>query len=183
VLILPIPVDVERFAPTLPQPPAEPTIVFVGRSDDPRKNVGLLLAAARQLPEVRIVLAGSPPGGPLPANVSALGVVPDIAAVLARATLFVLPSRQEGFGIAAAEALAAGVPVVTTPSGGPEELVRASGGGVVLSDFSPDELATVVQDLLADASRLEAMRAAGLEYVQREHSPERFRTLLAEAIT
>jgi glycosyltransferase involved in cell wall biosynthesis len=182
VRILPIPVDLARFAPTLPRPRAAPTIVFVGRGDDPRKNVGLLLAAARQLSEVRIVLAGSPPNGPLPANVSAVGVVTDVAAVLARATLFVLPSKQEGFGIAAAEALAAGVPVVTTPSGGPEELVRSSGGGVVLSGFSSDELATTVRDLLGDSTRLEAMRAAGRGYVEREHSPDRFRTLLAKAI-
>jgi len=182
VRILPIPVDVERFAPAPAWPPVEPVIAFVGRGNDPRKNVGLLVEAARRLPDVRIVLAGIPPDGPLPANVSAVGVVRDIATVLARATLFVLPSRQEGFGIAAAEALAAGVPVVTTPSGGPEELVRASGGGVVLSGFSSEELATTVRDLLGDSGRLEGMRTAGRRYVEREHSSEHFRTLLAEVI-
>src|SRR4029079_15638079 len=102
VRILPIPVDVERFAPAPAWPPAEPVIAFVGRGNDPRKNVGLLVEAARRLPDVRIVLAGIPPDGPLPANVSAVGVVRDIATVLARATLFVLTSRQEGLGIAPA---------------------------------------------------------------------------------
>ena len=81
--------------------------------------------------------------------------MPSVAAHLRRATLFVLPSWQEGFGIAAAEALATGLPVVTTPSGGPEALVRDSGGGVVLEGFSAEELASTVRELLADPPRLE----------------------------
>ena len=92
------------------------------------------------------------------------------------------PRYQEAFGIVVAEALAAGVPVVTTPSGGPESLVEESGGGVVLSGFSPDELAETVRGLLADPGRLAEMRRRGREYVAREHSPERFRELLAAAL-
>ena len=105
--------------------------------------------------------------------------MPSVAAHLRRATLFVLPSWQEGFGIAAAEALAAGLPVVTTPSGGPEALVRDSGGGVVLEGFSAEELAATVRGLLADPAPPRAMRRSGREYVEREHSPARFRELLA----
>jgi glycosyltransferase involved in cell wall biosynthesis len=105
-----------------------------------------------------------------------------VAAQLRRATLFVLPSLQEGFGIAAAEALAAGLPVVTTPSGGPEALVSDSGGGIVLSGFSPEELAEAVRGLLEDPARLAELRRRGREYVVREHSPARFRELLAEAL-
>ena len=184
--ILPIPVDLETFAPasddewrtTL----EAPVLAFVGRADDTRKNVGLLIDALRLLPGVRALLVGSPPAGPLPDRVEATGPVSSVAPQLRRATLFVLPSHQEGFGIAAAEALAAGLPVVTTPSGGPEALVRESGGGVVLGGFTPDELASTVGELLADPARLEEMRRRGREYVVREHSPRRFRGLLAEAL-
>lgn len=186
IAILPIPVAVDELTPAPDEnwrrTLAAPVLAFVGRADDTRKNVRLLLDALARLPEARVLLIGSPPEGPLPARVEATGRVPAIAPLLRRATLSVLPSLQEGFGIAAAEALAAGLPVVTTPCGGPEALVTESGGGVVLSGFSPDELAAVVRTLLADPARLEEMRRRGREHVLREHGPARFRELLAEAL-
>jgi glycosyltransferase involved in cell wall biosynthesis len=181
--ILPIPVDIDAFSPSEDWSATfeRPMLAFVGRADDTRKNVRLLLDALPLMPEARVLLIGSSTAD-VPERVEATGPVPSVAEHLRRATLFVLPSRQEGFGIAAAEALAAGLPVVTTPSGGPEALVNESGGGVVLSGFSPEELAATVRELLADPARLEEMRRRGHEYVAREHSPTRFRELLAEAL-
>lgn len=183
--VLPIPVDVERFAPEEDERWLErlssPVVAFVGRADDPRKNLRLLLDALPSIPDARVQLIGRPPAA-VPPRVEALGHVASVAEHVRRATLLVLPSWQEGFGIVAAEALAAGVPVVTTPSGGPEALVRESGGGVVLGSFEPDELAATVTELLGDAARLVAMRRSGRDYVAREHSPERFRSLLAEIL-
>jgi glycosyltransferase involved in cell wall biosynthesis len=187
--ILPLPVDLDAFAPV----PDEqwravlehPVLVFVGRADDPRKNAGLLLDALpllrQRIPGARVRLVGSTPSGPLPEGVEATGVVASVPEHVRDASLFVLPSRQEGFGIVAAEALASGVPVLTTPCGGPEELVRASGGGVVLDGFTPEELAGAAGELLEAPARLLAMRASGREYVAREHSPDRLRVRLAEA--
>lgn len=184
--ILPIPVDVEAFTPA-PEEEwrrtlAEPVLAFVGRADDTRKNVRLLLDSLPLVPEARVLLIGSPPHGPLPDRVEATGVVPAVGPELQRATLFVLPSFQEGFGIAAAEALSAGLPVVTTPCGGPEAMVRDSGAGVVLPGFSAHELAAAVRDLLADPDRLAELRRRGRAYVAREHSTARFRELLAAAL-
>ena len=154
--ILPIPVDLDRFTPAPDEDWRrtldEPVVAFVGRADDPRKNVGLLLEAIALLPGVRLLLIGSPPRGPLPERVEATGVVPSIVPHLQRASLFVLPSLQEGFGIAAAEALAAGLPVVTTPCGGPEALVAESGGGLVLTGFSAGEIAAAVRGCSATAT-------------------------------
>jgi D-inositol-3-phosphate glycosyltransferase len=185
--ILPLPVDLEHFTPapdrvweaTLD----DPVLVFVGRADDPRKNVGLLLDALALLPGVRALLVGQPPATQLPERARATGVVPAIAPFLRRGTLLVVPSHQEGFGIAAAEAMATGLPVVTTPCGGTEALVRDSRGGVVLSGFSAEELAGCVRALLHDPTRLAYMRKRGREHVVREHSPERLRTLLGEALS
>jgi glycosyltransferase involved in cell wall biosynthesis len=184
--ILPIPVDLERFTPVREEEWRrtldEPVLAFVGRADDPRKNVRLLLDALASLPGVRLLLVGSAPRAGVPERVETTGAVRTVEPHLRRATLFVLPSLQEGFGIAAAEALAAGLPVVTTPCGGPESLVMESGGGVVLSSFSAGELAATVRALLDDAERLAEMRRRGREYVEREHSPARLRELLAPAL-
>jgi glycosyltransferase involved in cell wall biosynthesis len=191
VEVLPIPVDVEHFVPAkedewLARLEA-PVVAFVGRADDPRKNVGLLLAAwpriRRRIPRARLRLIGRPPLGPLPEGVEAAGQVEDVAVALRDATLLVLPSLQEGFGIVVAEALAAGVPAVTTPSGGPEELVRASGGGRVLGGFDPQELAETVVSLLADRDGLLQLRACGRDYVVREHAPARLEELLSPLLS
>lgn len=184
--ILPLPVDLERFVPASEEAwratLEAPVLVFVGRANDPRKNVQLLLDALEHLPGVRALLVGEPPAAPLPERAEATGVVPSIAPFLHRGTLLVVPSHQEGFGIVAAEAMAAGLPVVTTPCGGPEALVRDSKGGVVLAGFSAEELAGRVQALLDDPARLSSMRRKGREHVAREHSPERLRMLLAGAL-
>jgi glycosyltransferase involved in cell wall biosynthesis len=187
--VIPIPVDTDHFAP---EPDnvwvnrlARPIIAFIGRSDDPRKNVDLLLAAApvirQSLPNASILLVGSPPARAVPAGVSVAGPVADLPLVLRQASLFVLPSLQEGFGIVAAEALATGVPVVATRSGGPEELVNNSGGGILLDGFTPEELATRVVELLSDADGLLERRKLGRAYVEREHASERTRVALAAA--
>jgi glycosyltransferase involved in cell wall biosynthesis len=185
--VLPLPVDVGTFSPE----PDEswlarldtPVLAFVGRANDPRKNVRLLLDAARSLPDVRVRLIGErPEDGQLPPNVEATGPVRSVAEHLRTAALCVLPAWQEGFGIVAAEALACGVPVVTTPSGGPEELVERSGGGRILTGWSADELASVCHELLADVATLAALRRSGREYVVAEHSTERFGERLAAII-
>ena len=186
---LPIPVDLDAFAPepdeTWLARLERPAIAFVGRGADPRKNVRALLdalpAIRARVPGASVRLIGEPPPGPYPEGIEALGAVGSIAPHLRGASLLVLPSLQEGFGIVVAEALACGVPVVVTPSGGPEELVRTSGGGVVLGGFSAEELAGTAAELLSDRERLLVMRRAGRAYVEREHSPARLRGLLAAA--
>jgi glycosyltransferase involved in cell wall biosynthesis len=104
-----------------------------------------------------------------------------VAVPLRECALLVSSSRQEGFGIAVAEALACGVPVVSTPSGGPEELLALSGGGRVTRGFDERELAEAIVSMLGDEAALRELRAGGRAYVEREHAPEHFRELLGAA--
>lgn len=187
--ILPIPVDLQLVSPE----PEEswlarlerPRVVFVGRADDPRKNARLLLEAwphvRARIPTANLRLVGRPPAEHLAEGVESVGEVASVAAELRKASLFVLPSLQEGFGIVVAEALAAGVPAVVTPCGGPEDLVRSSGGGTVVADFAPETLADAIAGALGDHGRLAEQRARGRSYVECHHSTDRLRIELASA--
>jgi glycosyltransferase involved in cell wall biosynthesis len=191
IVVWPIPVDLAEFAPlddaAWEAALEQPTIVFVGRANDPRKNVALLLEAFalvhERIPEARLRLVGEPPSiGRLGAGVEVAGEVDSVAEAVRDAAVLVLPSLQEGFGIVVAEAFACAVPAVVTPCGGPEDLVRRSGGGIVLNGWSAAGVADTVVDLLGDRDRLLAMRAAARAYVEREHSPEHLRDIVQETL-
>jgi len=81
----------------------------------------------------------------------------------------------------ALEALACGVPVVTTPVEGMSRLL-ASGAGLISTDFSPGALARLVLELLADPERRRQMGRIGRELVRRGHGLEelvsRYATLI-----
>lgn len=193
VRLLPISIDAELFRPEpderWQQRLEKPILVFVGRARDPRKNVVLLVEAfrriRRRMPRVRLRLVGQPPARALlrrlPPETEVVGELESVHELVRANALFVMPSLQEGFGVAVAEALASGVPAVVTPCGGPEEMIRESGGGRVLEGFSVDELTETVIELLADPTRLLAMRRSGRNYVTREHAPRRHAQLLAGA--
>ena len=187
--VLPLPVDVERFSPETDEVwlngLESPTLAVIGRGDDPRKNVQLALDALplirARIPGATIRLIGPRPPRELPEGVEAVGEVDSVAEHLRGCALLLLPSRQEGFGLVAAEALAAGVPVVSTPSGGPESLLRESGGGVVLEGWDPGELADACAELLRDPGRLTDIRRRGVAAAQREHAPSVLRDRLRAA--
>jgi phosphatidyl-myo-inositol dimannoside synthase len=183
VPVLPIPVDTDRLVPEDDQPwlerlASQPLIGFVGRADDPRKNVRALLDAFQtirsEFPSARLRLIGKPPTEPVGDAVEIIGPVDDVGPVLRECSLFVLPSLQEGFGIVVAEALASGIPVVSTPSGGPERALRDSGGGRVTSTFEATDLARTCIDLLGDAGAMLTARQAGRSYILAHHSRPTF---------
>jgi len=77
------------------------------------------------------------------------------------AALFVYPSLYEGFGLPVLEAMACGVPVITSNVSSLPEIV--GNAGVLLDPTDAEELATAMTDLLSDGGRRLALREAGLE--------------------
>jgi len=148
---------------------------------EPRKNLDRLLDAWQALPasvreEFDLVVAG-PEGwhsaGTLarlrapPPGVRYLAYVPepDLPGITAGATVFVYPSLYEGFGFPVAQAMAAGVPVITSNL---SSLPEVTGGAAALIDpHSQAELRAVLDRLLTSPARRAQLATAGRTQAQR----------------
>ncbi|MCE9580168.1 MAG: glycosyltransferase [Deltaproteobacteria bacterium] len=128
---------------------------YLGRLADD-KEIGVVLAAAPLIARAtgaRIAIAGAGPraadvhAAAARGEVDAVGVVEDVAGFLDSVDALIVPGRYESFGLAAAEALAAGRPVIAADSGGAAELVTRSGGGLTFAAGSPRALTDAVSAL------------------------------------
>ncbi|NTV31263.1 glycosyltransferase [candidate division WWE3 bacterium] len=177
------PVDTKKFIPPQDEHFREPIMLCVCRLDDPRKNIPLLLDAyaliKNDCPEYRLVLAGPydktvvdmVAERQLESSVELIGLQTQEQLVLLyqKAAFFVLSSRQEGFGIVLAEAMAAGLPVISTKSGGPEDVV-VDGQTGYLVDHEINSLAEKMKALATDASKRELFGKNSLERVRSLYS-------------
>jgi glycosyltransferase involved in cell wall biosynthesis len=174
--VVPIPIETDHLRPT---GAARAGVLFVGRAQDPRKGFDRLLRLAGGSVKVRregidVISPGRPRclDGDIGGSMRWHGSVEDLAPFYSAARVFLLPSRQEGFGIVAFEALASGTPVVAMSCGGPDALLRESGGGVVVGTES--EFCEAVEALLSDSSRAEDMGAVGRQWVEENMSAASF---------
>src|SRR5262249_40913472 len=136
-----------------------------------RKGFGVLLEAVARLGDapVMVDVVGRAPLDPYRARMSDLGLeervhyrgtTSDIGLFHAAADLLVLPTQYEAFSLTVVEALASGLPVVTTTVPGAGDLVRHDENGLLQNDATdPSELASLL-DLALDRSR-RARWAAG----------------------
>jgi hypothetical protein len=100
----------------------------------------------------------------LESRVRFLGVRADVADILRASDMFVLSSRVEGNPLSVMEAMAAGLPVVSTAVGGVPELVREGETGLLVPSEDAGALARAVQVLVDDPVRRQAMGAAARQY-------------------
>jgi len=148
-------------------PPEEPPhVLYVGRLSA-EKGILDLVEAARGLP-LRVV-----GDGPLRSH------VPDAAGFVApgalgpwyeRAAVVAVPSRREGYGVVAREAMAWGRPVVASAVGGLLDAVDDGVTGVLVPPGDVRALRSALERLLGDAELRARLGAAGREKVQRELS-------------
>ncbi len=136
---------------------------------EPQKNpLGLLEAFAR-VPDAHLVLAGS---GSLAGEVRnragervhLLGVIEDVAEMLAAADVFVLASDWEGNPVSVLEAMAAGLPVAATAAGGVPEVVRHGVTGLVVPRGDMHALGEAIAAVLQDRNMGEAGRRRAAEF-------------------
>ncbi|MCS6922781.1 MAG: glycosyltransferase [Fimbriimonadales bacterium] len=103
------------------------------------------------------------------ARVRFWGIRADAPAIINAADIFAFSSTHEGFGLAVAEAMAAGLPVVATAVGGVPELVEHGVSGLLVPNEDEDALVQALQRLVDDPALRQAMGARA-----RAHAQERF---------
>jgi glycosyltransferase involved in cell wall biosynthesis len=100
----------------------------------------------------------------LESRVRFLGIRADVADILRASDAFVLSSRWEGNPMSVMEAMAAGLPVVSTAVGGVPELVRDGETGLLVPSEDTGALAQAIQALVDNPARRQAMGAAARQH-------------------
>lgn len=172
--------DTGIFCPDAATPRAQDELLCVGRASDPNKGVHTLLRALALLPQrVTLTLVDSPRSEAqrwaaelgCSGRLRLAGHVPqdELVRLYRRAALVVVPSRHEGFGLPAAEAMACGAPVVATRAGALPELLRVGGGGVLAQRDCPESLARQIAALLEAPGRRAELGARGRAGIARAY--------------
>lgn len=152
-------------------------VVLVAGALCARKGQDVAVRAFAQVrrahPEAVLALVGRgslPPGLPME-GVRLLGHRPDLPAWLPHATVVLVPSRDEPFGLAAIEAMACGVPVVATAAGGLAE-VAADGAAVLVRPGDDVALAAATIRLLSEPGHRRAQALRGRQAALARYAPE-----------
>jgi glycosyltransferase involved in cell wall biosynthesis len=180
---------------------AGPKLLFLSRVH-PKKGVDLLLRAAAALkasfPQLQVLIAG--PGeeryiAELNALAAKLGIEQSThflgmirgetkLSLYQAADVFVLPTHQENFGLVLPEAMACGVPVVTTR--GTDIWRELQRGGACIVDAEPPSIAACIAEILHDSAKAAAMSAQGVAFVREwldaDRLAARYETMYRNAI-
>lgn len=154
---------------------------YLGRLH-PKKNVEMIIEAVATLDErFRLIVGGSGD----PEYEEQLHALADTSGIGSRVEwrgqisgkgrndylrelhLLLMPSQYESFGMVAAESMAVGVPVVTSPNVGITTIIEDFKAGYVMPDLSAQALSEAVEQLALDPELLERMSDAGLTAVER----------------
>lgn len=191
------------FVPTGVSPPARPVpeaiakrriapageiqVCFVGRHEpvkgyDIFKEAGMALLAAD--PKVHIVCAGvGSLAAPEHPRWHELGRINDVQALLCASDLFVLPNRRTYYDLILIEALAAGVPVVATATGGNRDVAACTEAVRLCAPDSTSMLEVMRAECAAPAARREALRELARSHYLEHHTDGSFARGYVRALT
>jgi starch synthase len=189
IVLVPYAVDLARFAPRTTSPEADQPfrLLFVGQIGL-RKGIPYLLEAFRRLrlPDAELVLLGKFAGrgkgfARYEGTFRHVDYVPytDVPAFMRDADLFVYPSLHEGSALAIYEAMASGLPVITTPNSG--SVVRDGIDGYIVPIRDVDALAERIETLYRDRERCRQMGQSARERSE-QFSWAAYRSRLVSAI-
>lgn len=191
--VVPNIVDLARFRPADAEPVGAPRLLVARNLEPIYDNATALRAFAlvlRARPDVRLTLAGTGPEGQmLQALAQELGVAAQVdfagridretmAALLRESRVAINPSLVDNMPNSVLEALASGVPVVSTRVGGVPFIVEHEVSALLVPPQDPQAMADAVLRLLGDAPLTARVRAAGLEEARR-YSWDRVAPVLA----
>lgn len=176
-------IDLQKFHPV--EEAAEPVVGFAGQLIA-RKGLACLMQAWTAL-EMRggtahLRLAGAGPmlsevegwrrGLQHPDRVEILHQVEDMPAFYQGCRLLAMPSRSEGFGLSAAEALACGVPVVATDASSLPEIVRHQQNGRLIPVDDHEALTDAMAELLDNPQHAQQLGLAGRDHMVQNFDKE-----------
>lgn len=185
--------DTELFSPdaTLEREPS--TLLCVGRTSDPNKGIRVLIEALAKLPApTRLVLIDEDhPLHEARRLAERLGIgdrlqivgrveTDELVRLYRSATIVVVPSLYEGFGLPAAEAMACGTPVVASAAGALPEVLRTGGGGVLVPKGDAEALARAIASLLAQPEARRRLGATGRSGIVGAYSWDRIAARTAD---
>jgi glycosyltransferase involved in cell wall biosynthesis len=183
IYVIPFGVDLNLFRPQPhPKSPAEPTVIGTARSLEKLYGIEYLLRAFgslfNQSGDLRLLIVGDGTQRPMLESLASelqifesshfVGRVPheQVIRYLHEMDIFVVPSLQESFGVAAVEAAAAGLPVVASNVGGLPEVVVDGETGFLVSPADIEALCRRLSQLIADPALRQRMGKAGRAFVK-----------------
>lgn len=149
--------------------------LFAGDVKSRHKNLETVLRAMSTVPQLRLAVAGRFDGSPYLAMAKELGVshrvdflgfVKDMPTLMRSVDFLVFPSRYDSFGLVLLEAMASGLPVVTSRTSGASELIPDSAGIIIADPDDVSALARAMQTLTHDPMLRQRMGLAGRQVSQ-----------------
>lgn len=156
----------------------ENELIYVGRLDYDIKGLDLLVESLsiikKSIPDFHLTVLGDGNGKVrfkeallqkgIDKNVTMVGAVDDVVSYYRKASVALLPSRQEAFGLVVTEAMKCGVPVVSFKTQGPSEIINDGIDGFLVDNYNVEDFAEKVILLCKDSKKRMEM---GLNAVKR----------------